>query len=287
MIQGELLAPAGALRSIDALIKAGADAIYVGLAGFSSRPVSSDLSLDEIREAIHVCHRHHVRLHVAINGCISNVVLEKLCAQIMQLDEFGVDAIILADWGVIYQVYNRIHHAEIHASTLLGVYNSATVKVLQQMGVKRLVFSTNLYLDEIANIINEVPDMEYEIVADGGICFNDNRICELPHTNEGANYQVYCRQPYQLVVGDKACKANPIAAKQITSNHILALYLELGIDSFKLEGRTVDIEKIVPRVKSLRTALDEAMYNKKETESSVHYVCTRRNASVLQMRNRV
>ena len=285
MVTPELLAPAGTLRSIGPLIEAGADAVYVGLSGFSSRPASSDLTIDEIRTAVELCHDHHVRLHVAINGCVSSGVAAKLVDQILQLDSLGVDAMILADWGMIHHVSDRLQHAQLHASTLLGVYNASTVKLLRKMNVKRVVLSTNLYLNEIANIINEVPDLEYEIVADGGICFNDNRICELPHLNEGVGYQVYCRQPYQLSVNGTLQRANPIAAKQIVSHQILPLYLELGIDSFKVEGRTVEIEKILPRVRKLRRALDEAAGTRNGAESCTHYICTRNNEAVQRLRS--
>ena len=199
MYRYEVLAPAGELNAIVPLIEAGANAIYVGLEGFSSRPQSADFTMKDIVVATQICHEMGIRLYVAINGCISEKVLYKVYEALKKLDDIGVDAIIIADWGVLKNANKCIKNAEIHASTLLGTYNARTIELLKKMRVTRVVLSTNLYIDEISCIINSVPDMEYEIVADGGICFNDNRICELPHANSSENYTVYCRERYNLL----------------------------------------------------------------------------------------
>lgn len=275
MYSYEVLAPAGKLEGVQPLIDAGANAIYVGLDGLSSRPQSADFSLEDITRAVEICHQHNVRLNVALNGCVSEKDIRCVYEKLNKLDEIEVDGIIIADWGVLAKAPMFVKKAEIHASTLLGVYNAQTIVYLKKMGVKRTVLSTNLYLDEMAAIVNSVPDMEYEIVADGGICFNDNRICELPHTNEGKNYKVYCRQAYDLKQRDKQSRANRIAAKQISSSEVIDLYLEMGIFSFKIEGRTVDYNHIVPRVKKLRESLDRAATRNHSVYSTLHYICER------------
>lgn len=269
MYSRELLAPAREVEAITPLIEAGADALYIGLYGFSSRPASADFTLEEIKMALDICHEKDTSVHIAINGCVTESKLNELKENIAYLDEMGVDAVILADWGIIFQAGNIVKNAEIHASTLLGVYNSQTVRYLKKIGVKRLVFSTNMYIDEIADIINSVPDMEYEIVADGGICFNDNRICELPHINEGNEYKVFCRQKYKLLLNGKEYEANPIAADMISSKEIVCMYLQLGINSFKIEGRTSDYQYIVPRVRALRKKIDECDLLQ---PSTLHYI---------------
>lgn len=272
MYRCELLAPAGELEAIMPLIEAGADAIYVGLAGYSSRPQSADLSIEEIELALKMCHDSNVRLHVAINGSISENRIEHLLSTIEKLGLIGVDAMIIADWGVISKVITVLKNSEVHASTLLGAFNSQTMLLLKEMGVKRVVFSTNLYIDEISSMISSVPELTYEIVADGGICFNDNRICELPHENEKENYTVYCRKDYEMRISGNNLHAKPIAAKHISSSELLDMYLELGIYSFKMEGRTVNYRHIIPKVKRLRKALDGCMSNDHNNVSTIHYI---------------
>ncbi len=272
----ELLAPAGEPEAVLPLIEAGADAVYVGLSGFSSRPRSSDLTLEEIEQALKVCHEHNTELHVAINGCIREVQLDELRQTLVRLDEIGADAVILADWGMISFAVGIMKNTHVHASTLLGTYNTRTIRLLKDMGVKRVVFSTNLYIDEISSIINSVPELEYEIVADGGICFNDNRICELPHINEGENYRVFCRNEYKLNIDGRICEADRICADTINSNELFAMYLELGIYSFKVEGRTVNYKYVVPRIQKMRKML-ESVSDPAPMTSSLHYISRLKN----------
>lgn len=275
MYRYEVLAPAGELNAIVPLIEAGANAVYVGLEGYSSRPQSADFTIQDIVTATQTCHQARVKLHVAINGCISEKSLDRVYEALRTLDSIGVDAVIIADWGILKNAKKYIKNAEIHASTLLGTYNARTIEYLRKMGVTRVVFSTNLYIDEINRIINAVPDMEYEIVADGGICFNDNRICELPHSDSNENYTVYCREIYSLLLAGKMTVAKRIAAKQISSAEIADAYLELGIRSFKIEGRTVNYHYIVPRVKKLSRALEVASQQDHSISSTLHYISER------------
>lgn len=277
MYQYEILAPAGRPEAIAPLIDAGADAIYVGLSEFSSRPFSADFTIEEIKDAVKICHERNVALHIAINGCIRETKLDEIRSMLSDLDNIGVDAVILADWGLLSIAKSLIKHTPIHASTLLGTYNVETVRFLKQLGVSRVVMSTNIYIDEIATIINSVPDMEYEIVADGGICFNDNRICELPHKNDHQKYTVYCRLPYELKVDHQSKSANPIHADSICSNDVLLMYLQLGVYSFKIEGRTVDVKYIAPRVKRMKEAAERLKNKDSENYSALHYISRMRN----------
>lgn len=260
----EVLAPAGEIDAILPLIEAGADAIYVGLKGFSSRPSNADLSLDEIKTAVDICHSNNTRLHVAINAGIQNDDINVIQSNLLSLEKYGVDAVILSDWGMLYKSTQLLTKTEVHASTLLGVYNAKTVNLLKDMGVNRVVLSTNLYIDEIIAIMNAEPDMEYEIVADGGICFNDNRICELPHYLKENDYCVGCKDEYYR--NDDIVS---IGSKSISLSEIVQIFVELGIFSYKIEGRTVPYKYIVSHTKKLSEALKNTEV-KKDT-SSLHY----------------
>ena len=263
----EVLAPAGELDAILPLIEAGANAVYVGLKGFSSRPNNADLSIDEIKTAVDICHANNARLHVAINAGIQNDEVSVIQNQLLALEDCGVDAVIISDWGMINRATKLLTNTEVHASTLLGVYNAKTVNLLKSIGVKRVVLSTNLYIDEIIAIINHEPDIEYEIVADGGICFNDNRICELPHYLKKNDYCVGCKEDYYL--NDNTDAKVSIGAKSISVSEIVQIFAELGIFSYKIEGRTVPYKYIKSRVKKLSEALKNTEI-KKDT-SSLHY----------------
>ena len=279
MMDVEILAPLGNVSYTENIIKAGANALYVGLKNFSSRPSFADLTIDEIKIATDICHKSSVKIYVAINSCISHVNQEEIKDDITKLDCIGVDALILSDFGMIEFASYIAKKCEIHASTLLGVYNTQTVNVLKSMGVKRIIFSTNLYLDEMSKMIEANPQLDYEFVAAGGICFNDNKQCELPHIYKNEIYDVFCRRQYKLVDSNgQSQNARSIAGKHIASAEIAQLYMELGIKSFKIEGRTERVEKIIDVVKKFRQCLNSITA---DDGSYVHYINRIRNTGEL------
>ncbi len=272
----EILAPAGCLEAIEPLCQAGADAVYVGLYGYSSRPASADLSIEQIHEAAKISHEYGVKLHVAVNSCIGNNEFPRLMNHLLELDRGEADSVIIADWGILQKAANLMKRTKVHASTLLGVYNAATVRFLQKMGCTRVVLSTNLYLDEIADIINSVPDMEYELIAGGGICFNDNRLCELPHVLSKGEFRVYCREQYALMSGNNCSQAPRIHSSAVDAASIMKQLIELGIYSFKIEGRTNNYHHVCKTVKRLADAAEKAVQDISIEESAdfstIHYI---------------
>ena len=267
----EVLAPAGNISDLMLMIQEKADAIYVGLQGFSSRPQSSDFSLDMIREAVAACHKNNIKLYVAINANVPQSEIKRLISTIFILDSYKVDAVILSEFGLISEFKGKLNHAKIHASTLLGVYNIETVRLLKDLGVSRIIFYANLYIDEMAAIINAVPDLEYELVAEGGTCFNDIRQCRIPHGIENNEHTLFCRKKYELFSDEKDLgRAKPISEYPTRTAEIAGIFMAIGITSFKIEGRTVPGEMRVPMVHTLNKSIEE--FNKGvPLRSYLHY----------------
>lgn len=184
----EALAPLGRLESLSDILAAGADAVYAGLYGFSSRPSDADLSLEQLESARELTAKRGVKLYVAVNSFIGHTQMDALLRQLEIVEQLGADAVILGDWGVLQAARSALKTTRLHASTLLGVYNSETVSILKGLGVDRIVLSTALYIEEIHSLLRQAPDIEYEIIASGGICRNDNRQCELPHDGKSLDY---------------------------------------------------------------------------------------------------
>lgn len=267
----EVLAPAGCLDDVKLMIAEKADAIYIGLQGFSSRPQKADFCLKDIEEVVDLCHGANVKLYVAINANIAEREMERLKKEILVLDKYQVDAIILSEFGLIAELQGKLHHAKIHASTLLGVYNIETVRILKNLGVSRIIFYANLYFDEMATIINAVPDLEYELVAEGGTCFNDIRQCKLPHSYENEEHILFCRKNFGLQSRDGSINfAKPISEYPTRTAEIVGLYMAIGITSFKIEGRTVDGKLRVPMVRDLLSNI-ERFSKSLPLKSYLHY----------------
>ncbi|MEE1086817.1 MAG: peptidase U32 family protein [Schaedlerella sp.] len=256
-MKAEVLAPVGRLEDLQLMIDSGADAVYVGLRSFSSRPSLVDLDVGEILQAAEVCHQQGVKIYVAINAFVGESQMAELKEKLFALDEGKVDALILSEVGLIADIIGKLKYSVIHASTLLGAYNLRTVRILKDLGVKRIIFYANLYLDEMALIMNAEPNLEYELVAEGGTCFNDIRQCCLPHTFVDGEHRLFCREEYELAEGDTRRKAKAIAEYPVRSAEIAGMYMAMGIQSFKIEGRTVEGKYRTEIVKRVRKYVDE------------------------------
>jgi putative protease len=253
----ELLAPAGSIAHIEQAILGGADAVYIGLQGLSARPDQWCFDLPKVTKATELLHSNGKKVYIAVNAEFNGKREKILENQFQELEGIGCDALIVGDWGLLNWIRHRNINMPIHVSTLLGVYNPDTVAILKEMGTKRVVMNTNLFWDEIFAITSVHSDIEYEIIAMGGICFNDNRRCHLPHRQQGDTYSVGCSEIFRLQGDTPACgQARSIHAGDIDLIPMLAFYQAIGITSFKIEGRTRSAEYVYNQTCKLRKAID-------------------------------
>lgn len=269
----EILAPLGKLKYLEKIISSGADAVYAGVKGFSSRPEFSDLTIEEIGELVKIAHSKGCRVYVALNACIPERRVAQLIEIAERLDQMEVDALILAEFGIISILAERLNHSEIHASTLLGVYNSKTIELLKKYHVKRVVLSSDLFVDEIGELIRRSGDMEYEIIAAGGICFQCNRQCRLIHGMDKGNYHVACQNEYELLKnGVPIGAAHRIGAPSARLYLSLGMYYAMGINSFKIEGRTNNLEDVCHRIIELDKARKFVEEHENHIPGCLHYI---------------
>jgi len=157
----EVLAPAGSREHIRAAIAAGADAIYIGIKGMSARPDPWGFDLSNAIEATQIVHAAGKRIYFALNAGYAESHTSKVISFMNHVEKSGCDALIVGDWGLLKRIQDMAIQIPLHASSLLGVYNVATVRLLRRMGVSRIILNTNLFLDEIAALIRVCPDMEF------------------------------------------------------------------------------------------------------------------------------
>ena len=271
----EILAPVGRYEDLQEIVAAGADAVYVGLQGFSSRPKQVDFTMGEIREAAEYCSSVGVSVYVAINACVSEGQLSQLKEQLNELNETKASSAIIADYGILHYYASMPGHKPIHASTLLGVNNRATVRELRKEGVERIILSTNLTLSEINDIIRfSDPELDYEIVADGGLCYNCNFQCALPHIMDDRGFHVYCQEPYELVTDTMILPARKrIGHSLIHLGPVMGLFMAIGVQSYKIEGRTNSKEHIIRSVRNMKECRDRFLEAPISLDSYAHYVC--------------
>lgn len=267
----EVLAPVGNFQELNVILDEKPDAVYVGMKGLSSRPSRTDFTIDEIKQAVKNCHERQIRLYVAVNSNVKNSDFDHLVDSILELDQWGVDSFILADYGLIYTLSGKLQHAQMHASTLLGAYNLETIQVLKNLGVQRIIFYANLYLDEMIPIINAFPELDYELVAEGGTCFNDIRQCRLPHIVDEIQHKLTCRCGCVLYQDGEPRKGKMLAEHPCRVAEVVGIYMAAGIQSFKIEGRTVPASERVQIIRDLKAKIQE-FEQAMPLNSYLHYI---------------
>lgn len=270
----EILAPAGNMELLSAAIDAGADSVYVGLKGMSARPDPWGFDIESAKQASETIHNAGKRIYFALNAEYAEYRASQFIQAIQTLDDGYADAFIISDWGLLNRLCKMQLNQPVHASTLLGVYNINTAHYLKDLGVARIILNTNLYLDEISQITLGCPHMEYEVIAYGGICFNDSHRCRLPHFTVHEKYFVGCGIDYQVSytrAGETEAQLGCIHMPDIDLSSTLKVYTEIGITSFKIEGRTRPKNYVYESIGALRQAIARLQDEPKKSRG-FHYL---------------
>ncbi len=268
----ELLAPAGDLEKLKAAIVYGADAVYVGGESFGMRTAAKNFTPDEMKEGVEFCHSRGKKIYVTLNIIPHNDDFEGLETYLKFLDEIGVDAVIVADPGVLMMVKEHIPNMEIHLSTQANNTNFYSAKFWYDQGVKRIVTARELSFDEIKKFREAIPeDMHIESFVHGAMCISYSGRCLLSNymTGRDANRGSCahpCRWKYSLVEEKRPGEYFPIEedesgtyifnSKDLCMIDSIKEIIESGIDSLKIEGRVKTAYYVATVVRAYRLALD-------------------------------
>lgn len=273
MKKAELLAPAGDLQKLKIAVLYGADAVYLGGEAFGLRKRSKNFSIDEIEEGVKFAHDRGVKVYVTLNIVPHNDDFEGLEEYVKELEDIGVDAVLVADPGMYMRIKNASPDMEIHISTQASVTNYDTVMFWYNLGARRIVLARELSLKEIEEITSKLPDdMEIECFAHGAMCMSYSGRCLLSNymvgrdANRGDCAQP-CRYKYNLVEETRPGEFYPVYedeegtfimnSKDLCMIAHLPDMIEAGIDSLKIEGRMKGIYYVATVLRSYRMALDE------------------------------
>lgn len=246
----ELLAPAGKWEVLEAVIAAGADAVYVGGKKFNMRLHNPDYNFteEELRRAVAYAHEHGVKLYVTVNNLQSDCELEELRPYLEFLGEIGPDALIVQDLGVIDLIRDLKLPVAIHSSVMINAHNQWMVQALQELGVTRVILSREFPLHKVPSL-KEATGMEFEYFIHGDMCIAQSGQCYASgilfgeSSNRGRCLKP-CRWVYQFVDAQtgKPVKTRTdgpylLAIKDMCLYPHLPELIQSGITSFKIEGR--------------------------------------------------
>lgn len=241
----ELLAPAGSLKTLKAVIHAGADAVYLGGSMFGARAYANNFNEEELLEAIRFGHIHGRKNILAVNTLLKEYELGQLYDYLHPYYEAGLDAVIVQDMGVMEFIKTHFPNLPIHTSTQMTITNVEGARLLKEQGVERVVTAREMSLEEIQRIHDEVG-VELESFIHGALCYCYSGQCLFSSIiggrsgNRGRCAQP-CRLSYEVLQGEKSLTghhATPILSlKDMCTLPFLYELADHGVYSFKIEGR--------------------------------------------------
>jgi len=258
----ELLAPAGTMESFIDAINAGADAVYVGLVSFSARMRARNFTTKTLAYAVPYAHSRNVKVYVAFNTLVKQSELENAVHLLYQLEQIGVDGVIVQDIGIAAIVRSAFPALQLHASTQMAVHNSAGVLACEKLGMKRVVVARELTLEEITKVC-AVKSCEIEIFVHGALCYCFSGMCLASSFfggasgNRGRCTQV-CRRSFDNV--DPQAQDNKgyfFSPNDLSGIDLLPQFIAAGVKSLKIEGRMKSANYVSTVVAAYRMAIDD------------------------------
>jgi len=290
MIIPELLSPAGSFEKMQYALAWGADAVYIGLPRFSLRARENDVDEEVAAQAIRYAREMGKKIYVTMNIYPHNRKVQPFLNELDKVAALKPDGVIMADPGMIMLAREKHPELTIHLSTQANTINWPSVRFWQNIGVRRIILSRELAMDEIREIRQQVPDIELEIFIHGAVCIAYSGRCLLSNyfnhrdANQGTctnacrwEYKLHrlapadaeaeapdsglyleeSERPGQLMPVDEDEHGTYIMnAKDLATISILHDLLELGVDSFKIEGRTKSLYYVSIITRAYRQALD-------------------------------
>lgn len=269
----ELLAPAGNLEKAFIALRYGADAVYVGGKKFSLRARASNFEIEDIRELCAFAKSLNKRVYVTMNIIPHDSDFDGLEEYLLDLNDCGVDAIIVSSPYIIEKAKELVPNIEIHISTQTSITNVNTINYYASLGAKRVVLAREVTLEEM-KLIKSKTKMPLEVFIHGGMCVSYSGRCVLSNhmtlrdANRGGCAHS-CRWNYTLNDGSDLEKFYNMGSKDLMAIDYIPYLIDLGIESFKIEGRMKSSYYLATVVRAYRMVIDCYLKNGKITEAKL------------------
>ncbi len=281
MKKPELLAPAGSFEKAKTAFLYGADAVYAGTSSLSLR-TRAEMQDNDLEKTINYAHSIGKKVYTAINIYAWDENYEEIVNQARMLEKLKVDAVIVADGGIVEIIKKEAPSIEIHISTQANIVSAHTANFWYKNGAKRVILGRELNKKQIKEIIDETPkDLETEIFVHGAICFGYSGRCFLSDFLAGRSANLgdcaqSCRWAYNVYVEEHNKPGNLMPVEYddkgtyIFSSKDLCLIkeipeiIEMGVDSLKIEGRLKTEYYLASVVNAYRNAIDDYIKNPKD-----------------------
>ena len=241
----ELLSPAGSLECGIAGIQYGADALYLGMPRFSARADATNFSLEELAVLTGIAHSATPRrkIYVTVNTLLRQDEIAEVVAMLGELNDAGIDGIIVQDALLAGIVRKYFPNLAIHASTQMAIHNLEGARQAKAMGFSRVVLARELSIEEIADIVKH-SGIEIEVFIHGALCYSYSGLCLLSAAINGnsgnrGSCSYICRNKFKIqdATGKTIDTCCPMSMKDLALPDMLPQLQKAGVVSLKIEGR--------------------------------------------------
>ena len=260
----ELLSPAGTLDAARAALANGANAVYLGVERFNARDDGAQLTMDELEQACRLAHARAARIYLTFNVLMKPAELREALLHLGNCIDRGIDAAIVQDLGAVRLIQRVYPDLEIHGSTQMTVHDASGARVVQELGIDRVVLARENTLEDIRAIHQAVPGLALESFIHGALCIAYSGQCYMSgmiserSANRGACAQS-CRKDYVLTDaadGAELDRGYLISAKDLSAAEHLEGIADAGIGCIKIEGRKKKPEYVATVTHTYRNFLD-------------------------------
>lgn len=267
----ELLLPAGDLDRLKFACLYGADAVYIGGHNYSLRANANNFSLDEIREAVEFAHNLDKKVYVTVNMIFHNEDLNGLDEYLKALDEIGIDSYIVSDFAVIEAIKRLNIKTPFFISTQKSITNLKAIEFYKKQGAYRVVLARECSREDI-KYIKENIDTEVEVFIHGAMCTSYSGRCVMSNyvTKRDSN-RGGCSQVCRFVFDNNTQYDYAIASKDLNMIDHLPDLMDLGVESYKIEGRMKSLYYIATVANAYRTIMDKKIDGTLSEDDIIYY----------------
>lgn len=256
MVKAEILAPAGSMQCVEAGVRSGADAVYLGVGSFNARRNAENLTFEELEKAVRYCHERGVKVHLTLNTLVSDDEIKEAVMTAKRAIKCGVDALIVQDMGLARAIKMVIPKAVLHASTQTSVQTEYGIEFLQKNDFTRVVLPRELSKEEILNLLKK-SSIELEMFVHGALCMSVSGQCYMSAMiGQRSGNRGLCAQPCRLPFSTDGSEKYYLSLKDNSLIDYIPEMAKAGISSFKIEGRMKRPEYVAGAVKACRNALE-------------------------------
>ena len=262
----DLLAPVGDFECLKAAVQNGANSVYFGADLFSARAFAHNFDIDELKQAIEYAKIRGVKTNLTLNILLKDSEFDSAIKLALKAYEFGIDAIIVQDFGLAMKLIKMLPDLPIHASTQMTIHNLNGALKLQELGFKRVVLARELSMDEITHICKKT-DIEIECFIHGALCVSYSGQCLFSSMLGGRSGNRGkcagpCRLSYDLLENNKKINSGYLlSTKDLCGLDYIPDMIKAGVNCLKIEGRMKSPECVATVTRIYRKYIDLALSN--------------------------